>query len=103
MRLRAAFSIAFVLGTLWACGPSATPPEVAPPMAVVSGTKPEPIAAPTAAPSPPSTAAKEDPLAANGYSLGEKSAPVTIVEFADYECPFCAAEQPVIKKLLDSY
>ena len=29
-------------------------------------------------------------LPAGGLSMGESTAPVTIVEFSDYQCPFCA-------------
>ena len=34
---------------------------------------------------------------------GTAGAPVTIVEFADYECPYCQQIQPVIDKLLADY
>ena len=34
---------------------------------------------------------------------GNKEAPVTIVEFTDFECPFCEAVQPSIQKILKSY
>ncbi len=34
---------------------------------------------------------------------GPATAPVTIVEFSDYECPFCARIQPVIKQILELY
>jgi protein-disulfide isomerase len=36
-------------------------------------------------------------------SLGNATAPVTIVEFMDYQCPSCAATQPVIEKLVREY
>jgi protein-disulfide isomerase len=32
--------------------------------------------------------------------LGDGAAPVTIVEFADFECPACAAVSPVLKQLV---
>ena len=34
---------------------------------------------------------------------GEKSAPVALVEFADFECPFCREMQPQIERLLKNY
>jgi protein-disulfide isomerase len=35
--------------------------------------------------------------------LGSQNAKVTIVEFADYQCPFCARVVPVLKNLLKKY
>ena len=35
--------------------------------------------------------------------LGPENAPVTIVEFVDFQCPFCAKEWPTIKKILAKY
>jgi protein-disulfide isomerase len=34
---------------------------------------------------------------------GDAAAPVTIVEFTDFQCPACAAMQPVIDEILKSY
>src|SRR5215475_3055468 len=34
---------------------------------------------------------------------GSEQAPVTIVEFSDYECPFCKRAEPTVKKVLDTY
>ncbi|MDQ1638057.1 MAG: hypothetical protein QOF62_1396 [Pyrinomonadaceae bacterium] len=34
---------------------------------------------------------------------GEASAPVTIVEFTDFQCPSCAAMQPILDEVLKSY
>jgi protein-disulfide isomerase len=34
---------------------------------------------------------------------GPASAPVTLVEFVDYECPHCKRVQPVLKQLMDDY
>jgi protein-disulfide isomerase len=36
-------------------------------------------------------------------SRGPENAPITIVEFADFECPHCAEVAPQIDKLLDSH
>ena len=36
-------------------------------------------------------------------SLGPEDAPVTIVEFSDFECVYCAREFPKIKQLLNDY
>ena len=34
---------------------------------------------------------------------GSKTAPVTIVEFTDFECPFCGAVQPALQQVLQQY
>jgi protein-disulfide isomerase len=39
----------------------------------------------------------------NQPSLGNPQAPVTIVEFTDYQCPSCAASQPILERLVKEY
>ena len=39
----------------------------------------------------------------NYPTKGKKDAKVTVVEFADYQCPHCKAAQPMMAKILDSY
>src|SRR5437867_7582035 len=34
---------------------------------------------------------------------GNPNAPVTIIEFSDFECPFCKAAQPTLARLLSKY
>lgn len=34
---------------------------------------------------------------------GDKNAKVTIIEFSDFECPFCEKVQPTLKKVMDKY
>ncbi len=36
-------------------------------------------------------------------SRGPKDAPVTIVEFADFECPYCARAVPTLKQITERY
>ncbi len=36
-------------------------------------------------------------------SFGKKGAPVTIVEFSDFQCPFCAKAVPIINKIKEKY
>ena len=42
-------------------------------------------------------------VAASGPARGPEGAPVTIVEFSDFECPFCRREESTVKQLLDRY
>jgi protein-disulfide isomerase len=40
---------------------------------------------------------------ADGPSRGEPQAPVTIVEFSDYECSFCGRAEEVVRRVLAEY
>jgi protein-disulfide isomerase len=42
------------------------------------------------------------PVSVRDHSLGPAQAPVTLVEYGDFECPHCAAAYPVIRGLLDT-
>jgi len=42
-------------------------------------------------------------VAATGPALGPESAPVTVVEFSDFQCPYCARAAPVVKQLHERY
>jgi protein-disulfide isomerase len=82
------------------------------------GTKPEDLyaklsdqnvanapAAPAAAPpgAPPAAPEKVDIAVGDAPAKGPKSAKVTIVEFSDFQCPFCSRVVPTLKQIEDSY
>ena len=39
--------------------------------------------------------------APDDHVLGDPAAPVTVLEYGDYECPYCAAAAPVLRRLVD--
>jgi len=60
-------------------------------------------------PPPPAAAGEPDPNTAYKAELGslpirgEKDAPVTIVMWSDFQCPFCGRVEPTITKVLTDY
>jgi protein-disulfide isomerase len=39
----------------------------------------------------------------SGHADGPANAPITFVEFSDYQCPFCGRSQDAVKKVLEKY
>ena len=61
-----------------------------------------------AAPAAPAGGAPDDSKvykveAGNGPTIGSKNAPVTIVEFSDFQCPFCGRVIPTVKEIEEKY
>jgi len=42
-------------------------------------------------------------VAADGPARGPKDAPVTIVEFSDFECPYCGAAHDTVEQVMNTY
>jgi protein-disulfide isomerase len=42
-------------------------------------------------------------VAATGPARGPADAPVTIIEFSDYQCPFCRRAEPTVEQVLQQY
>jgi protein-disulfide isomerase len=62
---------------------------------------PPPAAAAPAAPAAPE--AKVDVKLADAPVKGPASAPVTVLEFSDFQCPFCGRVNPTLKQIEDEY
>lgn len=42
------------------------------------------------------------PPFAERHVHGDRGAPVTVVEFGDFQCPYCAAAAPILRQLVDT-
>src|SRR5215210_8347344 len=40
-----------------------------------------------------------EPVGTSDHARGPKDAPVTLVKYGDYECPYCGEAHPVLKEL----
>jgi protein-disulfide isomerase len=54
-------------------------------------------------PSGPNPATAYDLPVGASATKGPESAPVTITEFSDYQCPFCARNEPLLSDMLKQY
>ncbi|HEX3770339.1 MAG TPA: thioredoxin domain-containing protein [Polyangiaceae bacterium] len=86
------FLVLSTLSLATAC--AAAPPRPAPPVAV-------------AAPVPATPGSPEDdagvPVGPSDPTWGSRTAPVTIVEFADLQCPFCARVVPTLARVRETF
>ena len=62
-----------------------------------------PPAPAAAAPAAPPPGEKVDVAPGDAPSRGPKNAPVTIVTFSDFQCPFCSRVVPTFKQIEDTY
>jgi protein-disulfide isomerase len=85
-----AWGLSLTLGTAAAVAQPATAPG------------PEPAPAPSAPPATPTPVTLTLTVDAS-MIRGAAAAPVTILEFSDYQCPFCKRAQPVLERLLAEF
>ena len=46
---------------------------------------------------------RQDVAIGDTPAIGSADAPVTVIEFADYQCPYCRQEEPVLKHLREQF
>lgn len=69
--------------------------------AIMADAKSAPAAAASKTPEVPDVRVAVEP--GDGPSWGNKNAPVTLVVFSDFECPFCSRVVPTLHKIQDAY
>jgi protein-disulfide isomerase len=88
----ASASLACLLGACGGGAARAVPPAASPALAV-----------PAPAPLAPAESDAGVPIDTTDPTWGSRTAPVTIVEFADFQCPFCARAEPSLAQVREVY
>lgn len=71
---------------------------------LAKGNKPAPaVIDPTAPTNPGSGPISLAPVTDRDHVLGAADAELTLVEYSDYECPFCKSFHPTVKRVLQEY
>jgi protein-disulfide isomerase len=100
-------SLSFILVLAGVAGCASMPPHPqAKPGAATSTVAAPTPPAPTAlapAPLPDGPPVERIAVPADGPSRGAATAKVTIVEFSDFQCPFCSRVQPTLQQVLTTY
>jgi protein-disulfide isomerase len=115
MPIRAAIAPLALLVLVYACGGGGNPSdidelkkgqkEILDRLATLDKTVQQIKAAPPAAPARPQVDPNKTytiPLT-NAPTKGSDAAKVTVVEFADYQCPFCGQAEGLMKQVLEAY
>jgi len=93
-----ALVVGFVLGvfTSGSLGLGARRAPAAPPPSLAAAPRPRPAA-------PPPAAYRKVPIRADDPVRGPAQAPVTVVVFSDFQCPFCGRVEPTLKQVAETY
>src|SRR6188474_1329981 len=43
------------------------------------------------------------PVGAGDHVLGSENAPITLLEYGDFECPFCGRAYPIVKQVQEHF
>ena len=74
------------------------------PAAVVPTDSLPPIAPPAdLPPAAAPTVSNVKPVSSDDHIRGDKNAPVTLIEYSDFQCPFCQRFHPTMQRLLKEY
>ncbi len=68
----------------------------------VAGTQPTP-SVPTIPPEPSAPGKAVAPVTSRDHVLGNPKAKITVIEYSDFECPFCKRHAPTVTKLIELY
>ena len=98
-------AVIFVLLTVWLIGGGfslATSSDTSGSSDSVAVADPDPLPTPAAAPTA-KTAGNVPVVTEEDHIRGDKDAPLTWIEYSDFECPFCKRFAPTMEQMLEEY